>query len=192
MSAEEMPASTRSTILEAAIALIRERGMEAISVRDIAQRAGVNVALINYYFFSKDALVDEVLEVLIGELAEKLAGRIEGRSEPGLGSFAKAYSDFLVANEALLKSSFARIIAGTGAPGPLVQFVRGKGLAGLAALLAAAGGKEASAVDVVQFISAIVLPMLLGPALGEITGLDMSSASARERYLETLVERFSK
>ena len=48
---------TRETILEAALALFRERGFASATMREIAARAGVASGLAYYYFDSKDAIV---------------------------------------------------------------------------------------------------------------------------------------
>lgn len=49
-------------IIRAAESLFAERGFDATSLRDITKRARVNVAAINYYFASKDCLVQQVLD----------------------------------------------------------------------------------------------------------------------------------
>ncbi len=48
-------------ILEAAIQCIERFGIEAVTTRRIAEQAGVNSASINYYFRSKEALLERVL-----------------------------------------------------------------------------------------------------------------------------------
>jgi AcrR family transcriptional regulator len=53
-------------IIEAAIACIEKYGFREVTVRRIAQEAGVNVAAINYYFRSKEQLMERVLEVTLG------------------------------------------------------------------------------------------------------------------------------
>jgi AcrR family transcriptional regulator len=44
---------TRTKILKAAIKVFSDRGYDRATVRDICQRAGVNVALVNYHFGDK-------------------------------------------------------------------------------------------------------------------------------------------
>jgi len=53
---------TRSKILDAAFRRLATEGYAALSVREIARDAGVNHALINYHFRSKDQLVIAVLD----------------------------------------------------------------------------------------------------------------------------------
>lgn len=52
----------RETIIVSAIKLFSSKGFEGTSVRDIAADAGVNVAMINYYFGSKEKLFESVVE----------------------------------------------------------------------------------------------------------------------------------
>ncbi|WP_170319548.1 TetR/AcrR family transcriptional regulator [Polyangium spumosum] len=58
---ESEQGGARERIMEAAIEVVAREGIESLTVRAIAQRAGVNVAAINYYFGSKERLVEAVL-----------------------------------------------------------------------------------------------------------------------------------
>ena len=55
-------AATREKILDAAEELFAERGYHGVSIREIVGRAGVDLALVHYYFGPKDALFREVIE----------------------------------------------------------------------------------------------------------------------------------
>ncbi len=48
--------------MNAAEKLFAVNGFDGTSVRDIAQEAGVNVAMISYYFGSKEKLMEAVFE----------------------------------------------------------------------------------------------------------------------------------
>lgn len=52
----------RITIIESAIELFGIKGFEGTSVREIAAKAEVNVAMINYYFLSKEKLFESAVE----------------------------------------------------------------------------------------------------------------------------------
>lgn len=52
----------REHILLVAEELFAEKGFDGTSVRDIAQLAGVNLAMISYYFGSKENLLKELIE----------------------------------------------------------------------------------------------------------------------------------
>lgn len=61
----------RNQALEAAMLAIAERGLDAVSMRDIAVRAGMSAGHILYYFGSKDALLLEVLRWSEDDLAQR-------------------------------------------------------------------------------------------------------------------------
>ena len=50
---QEAPEDTRAKLLQAAVEVFSERGYEGATVRNICQRAGVNLALVNYHFGDK-------------------------------------------------------------------------------------------------------------------------------------------
>jgi AcrR family transcriptional regulator len=61
MARPNMSEQRRAEILEAAAAVIAERGMGDARVADIAARIGASPSLVLYYFPSKDALLGEAL-----------------------------------------------------------------------------------------------------------------------------------
>ena len=54
--------SVEAKIIEAAIQCVEEYGLKGATNRRIAEKAGVNLAAINYYFRSKDNLIDRIME----------------------------------------------------------------------------------------------------------------------------------
>src|SRR5271168_3987432 len=62
---------TRDAIIRAAVVLFAEKGFEGTSVRDIATKARVNQAAINYHFKGKNGLYLEVLKNAFERLTER-------------------------------------------------------------------------------------------------------------------------
>src|ERR1700709_201436 len=62
-SKKKIDASTEEKIKEAARKVFTQKGYAATRTRDIAEESGYNLALINYYFRSKEKLFD----IIIGE-----------------------------------------------------------------------------------------------------------------------------
>lgn len=60
--AEATVPETRARIMDAALELFSSKGYDGVSVRALAHAAGVNLAMISYYFGSKEALYHSVLE----------------------------------------------------------------------------------------------------------------------------------
>ncbi|WP_316816819.1 TetR/AcrR family transcriptional regulator [Pedobacter nyackensis] len=65
-------ADKKSSILEAAEKLFCERGYEATSTRHIAKEAGANMAMINYYFGSKEGVFMEIISKRIADFRLQL------------------------------------------------------------------------------------------------------------------------
>ena len=64
-------ASTPDRILDAAEALVAERGVDAVSLRAVNTAAGANVASAHYHFGSKDAVLEAVLRRRMRVLAAR-------------------------------------------------------------------------------------------------------------------------
>jgi len=66
------PVSTRQKILDAATETFAEHGFRAATTRMICAKAGVNVALVNYYFHSKAELYKAVISALFENMGKAL------------------------------------------------------------------------------------------------------------------------
>jgi len=64
---------TEDKIFEAATEVFVEKGMDGARMRDIASRAGINKALLHYYFRTKEHLFNAVFEKIAGKLFAKFA-----------------------------------------------------------------------------------------------------------------------
>ncbi len=104
--ADDGVSETKARILEAAFRRLATEGYAALSVREIAKDAGVNHALINYHFRTKDQLVIDVLDSANRRLLErqKLMYR-------GPGSFARKWEEARRFYEDDLASGFVRVQA---------------------------------------------------------------------------------
>src|SRR5512144_495435 len=66
-------AATKARVLRAATELFAERGFHGTTIRDIAARAGANVAAGHYHFGSKRDLYLEVLRATFAQVRSLLA-----------------------------------------------------------------------------------------------------------------------
>jgi len=67
-------ATTREQLLGHAQALIRQRGYNGFSYRDLAERVGVKTASIHYYFPCKDDLLIEAIDCYAAQVSALLHG----------------------------------------------------------------------------------------------------------------------
>jgi AcrR family transcriptional regulator len=75
---------TRERLLEVAGQVFAEKGYERTTAKEIAKRAGINAAAVNYYFGGVDELYLAVIEEARSRSVtyEKLAAAINGKTEP--------------------------------------------------------------------------------------------------------------
>jgi len=64
--------STEEKIKEAARIVFTSKGYAATKVRDIAAQANINLALVNYYFRSKEKLFDLIMAETMKKLFDKI------------------------------------------------------------------------------------------------------------------------
>jgi AcrR family transcriptional regulator len=97
---------TKFRILAAAYRRLSQEGYAALSVREIAKDAGVNHALINYHFRTKDQLVIEVLDAANRRLLARQDAMYEGP-----GGYARKWAEARRFYESDLASGFVRMQA---------------------------------------------------------------------------------
>jgi AcrR family transcriptional regulator len=111
---------TRNRILQAAARLFAERGFDKTGISAIAKAAGINSALIYYYFESKQALLDVLIEDFISNakgILEELASAKYLAGSPKAIAQMRKFDDFLLANEhALRVMTMESLKAGTKSP----------------------------------------------------------------------------
>jgi AcrR family transcriptional regulator len=76
-AAEKKSEATRTRILDAALALFRERGFEQTTMREVAQAAGMAVGAAYYYFDSKQAIVLAFYERAQNEMLPEIAASLD-------------------------------------------------------------------------------------------------------------------
>lgn len=80
--------NTRDQIRDAAWELYSARGFEDVSVRDVTQAAGVNLASVSYHYGGKDGLVQEVVQRCMNSINRHRMELIENQIER-FGGFEK-------------------------------------------------------------------------------------------------------
>ena len=103
------PLSTKQIqLLDTAEMLFSQKGFDGTSVRDIAEAAGINTAMISYYFGSKEKLMEEIFERKSLNIKEKVANLLKDDS---LDPLEKMYSLVDMFIEGILsRKNFHRIL----------------------------------------------------------------------------------
>jgi len=93
--------STEEKFKEAARIVFTKKGYAATKTRDIAEEAGLNLALLNYYFRSKEKLFEIVMIEKVKQLFSFIAPALNNQEtslDEKLELIAVSYIDMLIAN----------------------------------------------------------------------------------------------
>lgn len=94
---------TRDKIFRAATLVFEEKGYSGARMQEIADKAGINKALLHYYFRSKDQLFMAVFQVLISKMFEKIFATFNAdlSFKEKIKLFLSQHIDFLIKNPKL-------------------------------------------------------------------------------------------
>jgi TetR/AcrR family transcriptional regulator len=93
-------ASSRDQILDAAERLFAARGFARTTIKDLGREAGLNSALLYYYFADKDELYREVLRRFVSRLVARTMSELTAPGNPDdrLRALLTAQAELLLAN----------------------------------------------------------------------------------------------
>jgi AcrR family transcriptional regulator len=95
---------TRSLIIAAARQLLEDEGYANLSLRNVADAAGVAVGNLTYYFPGKQALVRAVIEALVEEFGAGMTGRFHDLSKSPAENF-QIVIDWLITESAARRTN---------------------------------------------------------------------------------------
>ena len=185
----------REKILAAADQLFGEVGFDVASTREIAERAGVNKAMLYYHFKGKD----ELLEALLDDYYERMTGMLSAMLTDGDGVedrvavLVDAYVDFLVEHR-----NFSRIVQREVVSGRHIErvtrltmpvFRTGTKLLQAAFPKTRGGPWEASQV-LVSFYGVVIAYFGFADVIAGLTGADPlapEAIAARKAHLRQMV-----
>ena len=172
-------------LLEAAASLLQECGdPERITTRQITERAGTALGLVNYHFGSRSNLMAQAIETRMGQLAQGMLGT------PGEGASPKeqltqmlcGLVDFGAEYLPLMQTSVRHILA-TGAVDAQMTL--------LPLLRAHFGPKRAeSSIRLIahQMVSVLQLAAVHPDAFKLFTGYDLMDRAQRNQAITTIVD----
>jgi AcrR family transcriptional regulator len=158
-------------LVQAAMELLPQTGARALSIRQVAEHAGVNLGMFHYHFKTKDVFVRSVLQQMYDGMFANLA--LEAHHSPSpienLRGAMTVLARFARDNRLLLARLIADALSGEAA---MIEFLRDnlpRHIGVMAALIAQAQSQGAvrkiSSMQAVAFIaSSVGAPIMLGTA----------------------------
>jgi len=96
---KELDNNTESKIKNAARVVFHKKGFAAARTRDIAEEAGINLALLNYYFRSKEKLFNMIMLETMQEFMKSFLGVFNDENstlDEKIEKIASSYIDLLI------------------------------------------------------------------------------------------------
>jgi len=181
----------RAKIMAAAEELFAARGYAGTPIRDIAAAAGVNGAMIHYYFGNKEGLYRSILETAATEVRALLkeAAREDEPTRERLARFIHAYATYVLNHPNLARIIHRELLDGSNHLKQVVQKQLGKNYAMLREIIDEGIRRgELRAVDAdltpISLIGMIVFFQIGRPIV--------SAALGKRRYDERFIKRLSE
>lgn len=177
--------SVRSRLIEAALDSFLSDEYHRVTTRLIAQKAGVNVSMIRYYFGSKEGLYEEMIRETLNPLLEALDGQMLA-SVRGFSDLLGMYYNTMSARPEFPRL-ILKVIALNHGPGrrsirQLLERGRTRGAKRVEALKA--GGQIDHDIDPdiarLAFVSLAMMPILLKDVFEEQMGHPMDADFLRK------------
>jgi TetR/AcrR family transcriptional regulator len=171
---------TRERILDAAHTVFVRKGTASSRTQEIAAEAGVNKALVHYYFGTKAALADAIFERALGTLVRKIFGILADpnrsiedkvpaivREQIVFHSTRPYFAGYLLSELHAQPQRISRLIVRNGRV-PLDVIRRQLQAAAKAGTIRRISAEQ----FVVNLMGLLIFPFAIRPALGELLSLD--------------------
>jgi AcrR family transcriptional regulator len=172
-------ASAEEKIKEAARKLFTQKGFAATRTRDIADEAGINLALLNYYFRSKQKLFDIIMMENFRHFIKGISFSFLAESIPleqRLGKVVNMYVDFLTENPDLPLFILNELRNNPDQLATSIEGEIGPSRAKFFGQLKQAAANGLIAIDPVHLMANLVgltvFPFVARPILQRVAGLD--------------------
>ncbi len=183
---------TRERIIKTTLNIIGERGDVNPTVRDIARKAQVNLASINYYFRSKRKLFNEIEEYFAGEISSITAIL----DDPNMGAvtriltWAKKLMDNLANYPGIMLLLASKVMKKDKIERTIIKFIdiRNSSFKKLVGDITGIDDEKLVDLKAIQIFSGIINPLIIQYGVGKVFNVDFNDSQVREQYVETLIK----
>lgn len=186
-------AQVREALLSAARNLFLRYGFRSVSSRQVAAAAGVNPAMIHYYFDGKEGLYRAMLETAIAPVVGRLQAMLGNPQSADVEALVRTYMQVLAANpwipglivrevltpDGSFRQAFVRDFAGRFAP--MLRNVIGREVE---------SGRLRTDLDpsltVISLLGLALFPFISLPVTTRVLGIDASEAGVEKMIAHTV------
>ena len=182
----------KELILNTTIELIRDEGFEGLTIRKIAKLARVNIGLVNYYFGSKDKLINVVTQRLVQSFKESFA-ILDNDHIPPRERLKKFLIQYVISNE-----KYPYIVRRLIHEKPIMfdshlefmNFIKAIGLEKVQKTIQELSGendRERLTIMTSHLLGALLFPSVIETLYEKVTGYDFPEMETR---VDILLERY--
>lgn len=187
--------STKEKILGVTLKIIKDQGVDGVTIRKIAKEAEINVALVNYHFGTKDNLINEALKIVIKDIQKLFCILDEVDIEPKkrLKKFLLSYVIAAGENISIIKKAMLDSDKLFQSQMDIITFINEMGIGKIKGLI-----KEITKVEdekqlnftVFQLVGAVFFPIIALPVIEKGGPVKHKVNEDIEGYIDTLINNF--
>lgn len=182
---------TKEKIILEAMEIIGKQVNMNVTIREIAKKANVNLASINYYFRSKDNLFNEVERQFADKLQRiyDILSDNELQLKDRLTLWAESLMQYLIEYPGIMFMWGQGVIVSKkngGIVGKLISNSE-KTIEKIIANLTKINNPELTSFKVMQLLSGIINPVILYQVAGENININIIDKEIRKRYITFLI-----
>jgi AcrR family transcriptional regulator len=185
----------RARIREAALRLYAEHGLQATSIRMVAEEAGMSPGAVMHHFKSKDELAEAVQHAVIAKIRQVVADVGHGAPPPIATRARRQAFDQLVTENPAVAGYLRRVIL-DGGPAGVALFNEGFELvrSEMQALVEAQTARPLPDPDVglVLYRAVHLAHIIFGPLIEQTLGLSLSDPAVVERFRDAAVDLLTR
>jgi AcrR family transcriptional regulator len=182
---------TQSRIIATAVDMIGRQINLNFTIREIAEKAGVNIASVNYYFRSKDNLINEVERHFINEISLTYEELKKSGQDPNeqIRKWAMKTMESLMEYPGIIFLIVTRLLSDRSDKAVITEMLDmiEQNLVPFLKKLTEKNDKSTVSIKIMQLLSGVIAPMLFYYGAGKTFNLDITDKDERLKYIDHLV-----
>ena len=182
----------RERIIKAVLVLIGEKGDINPTVREIAQKANVNLASINYYFRSKKNLFTEVEKYFVEKINQitSMLNDENIKKVERILMWANEMMTQLAEYPGIIWMLASKVLNKNSVDKSMKKFINIKHSPLKKLVIEITGNKDdkLASLKAIQIFSGIINPLIMQYGVSKGFGIDFRDKKIRKRHLDTLIK----
>ena len=186
--------NTKDRILKVTLDILKHEGLDKITVRRIAEEAGVNIASINYHFGTKDNLISGAVEVILKDARHTFDFLYDEKLEPRerLKRFLINYAKIGIENPEALRQLLLKGTFDYDSQKNYLYYLKTSGIEKVKDTIRQMTGnddEEALTMMVFQMCSTMLFLCIIQPVITNMLDYDIHMEEEVDKYFDLVLAR---